>query len=120
MSFLNEHFANETVEQQGLIRQKGFYLYSYMANRKKFAEQKLPPLQHWSDVLIKGKVAVSEADLEQTRSFLECLIVRAWRIITTCISRVTHSFLLASLKSFVKLITKLMAWTVRTFLVLPT
>ena len=58
MSFLNKYFANETEEQRCLIRQKGFYPYSYMTRREKFAEKELPPLQNWSDVLNGGKVAV--------------------------------------------------------------
>ena len=67
MLILNEYFANETEEQQCLIRQKGFYPYSYMANREKFAEKELLSLQHWSDVFNGGKVAVTEADLEHAR-----------------------------------------------------
>ena len=70
MSILNEFFANETEEQQLLIRQEGFYPYSYMANREKFAEKELPSLQRFSDVLNGGKVAVSEADLEHARKVL--------------------------------------------------
>ena len=67
MSILNKYFANETEEQRCLIRQKGFYPYSYMTKKKKFAEKVLPPLQNWSDVLNGGKVAVSQADLEHAR-----------------------------------------------------
>ena len=68
MSILNKYFANETEEQRCLIRQKGFYPYSYMTKREKFAEKELPPLQNWSDVLNGGKVAVSQADLEHARN----------------------------------------------------
>ena len=67
MSILNKYFANETEEQRCLIRQKGFYPYSYMTGREKFAEKELPPLQNWSDVLNGGKVAVSQADLEHAK-----------------------------------------------------
>ena len=35
-----------------------------MANREIIAEKELPSFHHWSDVLIRGKVAVSEADLK--------------------------------------------------------
>ena len=66
MSILNKYFANETEEQRCLIRQKGFYPYSYMTKRGKYAEI-LPSLQNWSDVLNGGKVAVSQADLEHAR-----------------------------------------------------
>ena len=89
-----------------------------MTKKEKVAEKELPPLQNWFDVLNGGKAAVSQADLELEEKFLECSNVNTWRIITTCISSVIHSFLLASLKNFDKLVTKLMAWTVRTILVL--
>ena len=67
MSILNKYFANETEEHRCLIRQKGFYPYSYMIKREKFAENELPLLQNWSDVSNGGKVAVSQADLEHAR-----------------------------------------------------
>ena len=118
MSILNKYFSNETEEQRCLIRQKGFYPYSYMTKREKFAEKELPPLLNWPDVLNGGKVAVSQADLEHARKVFKCQNLR--RIITTCISSVIHSFLLASLKNFDKLVTKLMVWTARTILVLQT
>ena len=35
-----------------------------MANRETIAEKELPSFHHWSDVLIRVKVAVSEADLK--------------------------------------------------------
>ena len=70
MSILNEYFANETEEQQLLIRQEGFYPYLYMANREKLAEKELPSLQRFSDVLNGGKDAVTEADLEHARKVL--------------------------------------------------
>ena len=38
-----------------------------MANREKFAEKLLPLLQHWSDVLNRGKLAASETGLEYAR-----------------------------------------------------
>ena len=67
MSIFNKYFANETEEQRCLIRQKGFYPYSYLTKREKFAEKEVPPLQNWSYVLNGGKVAVSQADLEHAR-----------------------------------------------------
>ena len=38
-----------------------------MDGREKFSEKELPPTLHWSDVLNEGKVAASEADLENAR-----------------------------------------------------
>ena len=54
-----------------LVPQRGFYLYSNLANRQKTAEKELTPSRHWSDVLNGGKIAVSKADLEQAKKIRE-------------------------------------------------
>ena len=98
MSILNKFFANETEEQRCLIRQRGFYSYSYMTKREKFAEKELLPLQNWSDVLNGGKVAVSQADLEHARKVFRVFKCQNLEDYQNCISSVIHFFLLAYLR----------------------
>ena len=61
--FLLENYFEElgySSEQIALLKQKGFYPYSYFSSFKKFRETRLPPRKMWSNTLQGGEISVSK------------------------------------------------------------
>ena len=56
-------FPSVSESNAHLLKQKGYYPYSYVCDRTKFSEQSLPPLSEWRNTLEGGKLAVSEENL---------------------------------------------------------
>ena len=48
-------FAHIPAPDRQLLKQKGYYPYSYMSDRSKFAEKELPDLSRWTSSLEKEK-----------------------------------------------------------------
>ena len=61
--FLLENYFEElgySSEQIALLKQKGFYPYSYFSSFEKFRETRLPPRKMWSNTLQGGEISVSK------------------------------------------------------------
>ncbi len=64
---------NFTDKQISLLKQKGYYPYSYITNFSKFEERLLPPLRLWKNSLANGKVEISRAEYNHAKKvFAEC------------------------------------------------
>ena len=59
------------VDFSHLLKQKGYYPYSYMSNRSKFADQELQPLEMWKNTLDYGKISISSQELERAKLMWE-------------------------------------------------
>ena len=49
-----------SVEQITLLKQKGFYPYTYLSSFEKFRETRLPHRKMWSNILQGGEISVSK------------------------------------------------------------
>ena len=56
-----------------LLKQKGYYPYSYVTSRSKFSDTSLPPLSKWGNTLDGGAVKVTETNLQHARRMWEIL-----------------------------------------------
>ena len=56
-----------------LLKQKGYYPYSYVTGRSKFSDTSLPPLSKWGNTLDGGAVKVTETNLQHARRMWEIL-----------------------------------------------
>ena len=56
-------FPSVSESNAHLLKQKGYYPYSFVCDRTKFSEQSLPPISEWRNTLEGGKLAVSEENL---------------------------------------------------------
>ena len=64
-------FADIPHSEHHLLKQKGYYPYSYMNDISKFADQELPPLEMWKNILDKGKISISSQELEKAKHMWE-------------------------------------------------
>ena len=53
-------FPSDSESNAHLLKQKRYYPYSYVCDRTKCSEERLPPLSEWRNTLEGGKLAVSE------------------------------------------------------------
>ena len=56
-----------------LLKQKGYYPYSYMGDRSKFAERELPALSKWTNTLKNGKISINESELDKAKKMWQLL-----------------------------------------------
>ena len=56
-----------------LLKQKGYYPYSYVTGRSKYSDTSLPPLSKWGNTLDGGAVKVTETNLQHARRMWEIL-----------------------------------------------
>ncbi|XP_075250893.1 uncharacterized protein LOC142343091 [Convolutriloba macropyga] len=56
-----------------LLKQKGYYPYSYVTGRSKFSDTSLPPLSKWGNTLDGAVVKVTETNLQHARRMWEIL-----------------------------------------------
>lgn len=61
---IDDHFRDFTEEERQLIKQKGFYPYSYVDSEDKFSETQLPPRSEWRNSLNSGEISISEQELQ--------------------------------------------------------
>ena len=54
-----------------LLKQKGYYPYSYLIGRSKFNDTSLPSLIKWGNTLDEGAVQKTETNLQQARNLWE-------------------------------------------------
>ena len=59
--------------QLQLLKQKGYYPYSYVTGRSKFSDTSLPPLSKWGNTLDGRAVRVTETKLQHARRLWEIL-----------------------------------------------
>ena len=70
---LEKMFPSLTTRQLNLLQQKGFYPYSYMTDRSKFAETQLPPLSAWKNSLAGGRVDIGAKELDHAQNVWDML-----------------------------------------------
>ena len=56
-----------------LLKQKGYYPYSYMSSRAKFSDTQLFPLERWGNTLDSGNVNITEINLAHASRMWEIL-----------------------------------------------
>ena len=66
-------FSNLSDANLQLLKQKGYYPYSYVTGRSKFSDTSLPPLRKWGNTLDGGAVKVTETILQHARRLWEIL-----------------------------------------------
>ena len=66
-------FPSVSESNAHLLKQKGYYPYSYVCDRTKFYEQSLPSLSEWRNTLEGGKLAVSEENLGHANQIWQLL-----------------------------------------------
>ena len=66
-------FATVSGENFQLLKQKGYYPYSYMSSRAKFSDAQLPPLGNWGNTLDGGNVNITESNLAHASRMWENL-----------------------------------------------
>ena len=54
-------FPTVSGENIQLLKQKGYYPYSYMSSRAKFSDTQLPTLKRWGNTLDGGNVNITES-----------------------------------------------------------
>ena len=69
-------FPSVSESNAHLLKQKGYYPYSYVCDRTKFSEQSLPPLSEWRNTLEGGKLAVSEENLGHANQMWKLLVCK--------------------------------------------
>ena len=62
--YLNNHFATRPEEDKALIRQKGYFPYSYVDSHARYTEDGLPARDKWTNTLQGGVVSVSEKEYQ--------------------------------------------------------
>ena len=62
--YLNNHFATRPEEDKALIRQKGYFPYSYVDSHARYTEDGLPARDKWTKTLQGGVVSVSEKEYQ--------------------------------------------------------
>ena len=66
-------FATVSGENIQLLKQRGYYPYSYMSSRAKFSDTQLPPLEKWGNTLDGGNVNITESNLANASRVWEIL-----------------------------------------------
>ena len=66
-------FLTVSGENIQLLKQKGYYPYSYMSSRTNFSDKQLPPLEKWGNTLDCGNVNFTESKLAQASWMWEFL-----------------------------------------------
>ena len=66
-------FPSVSESNAHLLKQKRYYPCSYLCDRTKFSEERLPPLSEWRNTLEGGKVAVSEENLSHANKMWKLL-----------------------------------------------
>ena len=66
-------FAHIPAPDRQLLKQKGYYPYSYMSDRSKFAERELPALSKWTNSLENGKISINESELDKAKKMWQLL-----------------------------------------------
>ena len=66
-------FPSNSESNAHLLKQKGYYPYSYVCDRTNFSEECLPPLSEWRNTLEGGKLAVSEKNLSHANQMWKLL-----------------------------------------------
>ena len=66
-------FAHIPAPERQLLKQKGYYPYSYMSDRSKFAERELPALSKWTISLENGKILINESELYKAKKMWQLL-----------------------------------------------
>ena len=77
-------FADIPHSEHYLLKQKGYYPYSYMSDRSKFADQELPPLEMWKNTLDNGKISISSQELEKAKHMWEIFECRTMQDYHDC------------------------------------
>ena len=62
--YLNNHFATRPEEDKALIRQNGYFPYSYVDSHARYTEDGLPARDKWTNTLQGGVVSVSEKEYQ--------------------------------------------------------
>ena len=62
--YLNNHFASRPEEEKALIRQKGYFPYSYVDSHARYTEDGLPARDKWANTLEGSAVGVSEKEYQ--------------------------------------------------------
>ena len=66
-------FAHIPAPDRQLLKQKGYYPYSYMSDRSKFAERELPALSKWTNSFENGKISINESELDKAKKMWQLL-----------------------------------------------
>ena len=66
-------FAHIPAPDRQLLKQKGYYPYSCMSDRSKFAERELPALSKWTNFLKNGKISINESELDKAKKMWQLL-----------------------------------------------
>ena len=67
-----------------LLKQKGYYPYSYMSDRLKLADQELPLPEIWNNTLDNGKISISSQELEKAKHMWEIFKCRTMQHYHDC------------------------------------
>ena len=66
--YLDSHFSAHPEEEKDLLRQNGFFPYSYIDSFEKYNEPELPPRHLWTNKLQGNEITVSQADWEHAKN----------------------------------------------------
>ena len=66
--YLDSHFSAHSEEEKDLLRQKGFFPYSYIDSFEKCNESELPPRHLWTKKLQGNEITKSQGDWEHTKN----------------------------------------------------
>ena len=66
-------FAHIPAPDRQLLKQKGYYPYSYMSDRSKYAERELPAISKWTNSLENGKISINESELDKAKKMWQLL-----------------------------------------------
>ena len=76
-------FPSVSESNAHLLKQKGYYPYSYVCDRRKFSEKCLPPLSEWRNTLEGGNLAVSDESLSHANQMWKLLGCKIYKTIMT-------------------------------------
>ena len=68
LDIMKAMFPSVSESTEHLLKEKGYYPYSYVIDRTKFSEECLPPLSEWLNTLEGGKLDVSPKNLSENLS----------------------------------------------------
>ena len=63
IEIMKSMFPTRLGENIQLLKQKGYYAYSYMSSGAKFSDTQLTPLEKWGNTLDGGNVNITESNL---------------------------------------------------------
>ena len=66
--YLDSNFSAHSEEEKDLLRQKGFFPFSYIDSSEKYNEPELPPRHLWTNKLQGNEITVSQADWEHAKN----------------------------------------------------